>query len=67
MNSVHYRILIRIISFITIFISANATMAEGGGGESELVIADVSEDQKQLICVEYPGIHFQTRDYSSFS
>ena len=33
-------------------------MAEGGGGESELVIADVSEDQKQLICVEYPGIHF---------
>ena len=42
-------------------------MAEGGGGESELVIADVSEDQKQLICVEYPGIHFQTRDYSSFS
>ena len=40
-------------------VSANATMAEGGR-ESELVVADVPEDQKHLICVEYPGIHAHT-------
>ena len=35
---------------------------EGGGGEgeggdasSELVIATIPEDQKHLVCVEYPG------------
>ena len=44
-------------------VSANATMAEGGR-ESELVVADVPEDQKHLICVEYPGIHSQTRNFS---
>ena len=44
-------------------VSANATMAEGGR-ESELVVADVPEDQKHLICVEYPGIHAHTRNFS---
>ena len=27
----------------------------GGGASSELVIATIPEDQKHLVCVEYPG------------
>ena len=70
MNSVHYGIYLSAQFRITLYffphVSANATMAEGGR-ESELVVADVPEDQKHLICVEYPGIHAHTSLTRNFS
>ena len=67
MTSVYYRVtgscnLRRLQLCIIVKLSVNAEMAEGGeegggGGNasSELVVATIPEDQKHLVCVEYPG------------
>ena len=38
-------------------------MAEGGGADSGLLVADVPEGQGKLVCIQYPGEEYTFRNY----
>ena len=35
-------------------------MAEGGEGDSGLIVASVPEGQRKLMCIQYPGEDYRT-------